>query len=103
MVGPHQPGFRGLPRPRLAPEDYGRPGAICSVTTATGDRRPVFADPALAAAVVDVLRARAAATGVPVYAYCIMPDHVHLVLAPSPACDIPTFVGQLKDLAQRAA
>ena len=31
-----------------------------------------------------------------------MPDHVHLVLGPSEACDIVTFVGQFKNLAQRA-
>jgi REP element-mobilizing transposase RayT len=32
-----------------------------------------------------------------------MPDHVHLVLAPAAACDGVTFVGQFKNLAQRAA
>ena len=33
----------------------------------------------------------------------LMPDHVHLVLGPSEDCDIITFVGQFKNLAQRAA
>jgi REP element-mobilizing transposase RayT len=42
-------------------------------------------------------------TGVAVYAYCVMPDHVHLVIEPSPDCDLVTFVGQFKNLAQRAA
>jgi transposase IS200 family protein len=32
-----------------------------------------------------------------------MPDHVHLVLGSSPTCDIVTFVGQFKNLAQRKA
>ncbi|MBI2907501.1 MAG: transposase [Chloroflexi bacterium] len=32
-----------------------------------------------------------------------MPDHVHIVLGPSETCDIITFVGQFKNLAQRAA
>ena len=32
-----------------------------------------------------------------------MPDHVHLLLEPSEVCDIITFVGQFKNLAQRAA
>jgi REP element-mobilizing transposase RayT len=31
-----------------------------------------------------------------------MPDHVHLVVSPSAECDIITFVGQFKNLAQRA-
>ena len=63
----------------------------------------MFGDPAVAAAAVEVLRERAAAAAVPVYGYCVMPDHVHLVLGPSPSCDIVTFVGQFKNLAQRAA
>lgn len=37
-----------------------------------------------------------------VAAYCVMPDHVHLVLEPAPGCDVITFVGQFKNLAQRA-
>jgi REP element-mobilizing transposase RayT len=32
-----------------------------------------------------------------------MPDHVHLILGASPSCDIVTFVGQFKNLAQREA
>ena len=38
----------------------------------------------------------------PIYAFCVMPDHVHLVVGPS-RCDIVTFVAQFKNLAQRAA
>ena len=30
-----------------------------------------------------------------------MPDHVHLILGVSPTCAIVTFVGQVKNLAQR--
>lgn len=82
---------------------YARAGSICSVTAAVLDRRPVFSNPAVAAAVVDVLKAHAARTGVTVHGYCVMPDHVHLVLSASPTCDLITFVGQFKNLAQRAA
>ena len=77
---------------------------ICSITIAVKGRAPVFACPAVAAAAVDVLRRHAATTGVPVYAWCVMPDHVHLILGASPpTCDIVTFVGQVKNLAQREA
>ena len=62
---------------------------------------PVFACPAVAA--VDVLRRHAAATGVRVYAWCAMPDHVHLILGASPTCDIVSFVGPFQTLAQREA
>jgi REP element-mobilizing transposase RayT len=90
-------------RIRLAPNAYAEVGAICSITVAVKDRTPVFADPTVADAAVDVLRRHAAETGVPVYAWCVMPDHVHLVLGASPTCDMVTFVGQFKNLAQREA
>jgi putative transposase len=88
---------------RLALASYAQPGALCSITIAVRGRRPVFADPSVATAAVKVLREHAGATGVTVYAYCIMPDHVHLLLEPSATHDVITFVGQFKNLAQRAA
>jgi REP element-mobilizing transposase RayT len=72
------------------------------VTVAVRERRPVFGDPGMGSAAVDVLRARASRTGVAVHGYCVMPDHVHLVVSPSATCDIVTFVGQFKNLTQRA-
>ena len=90
-------------RLRLPAEVYDELGMIGSITIAVKGRAPVFACPAVAAAAVDVLRRQAAATGVRVYAWCVMPDHVHLVLGASPTCDIVTFVGQFKNLAQREA
>lgn len=67
------------------------------------ERQPVFADSVLAATAVDILHAHAAKTGAAVYGFCIMPDHVHLVLGPAESCDIVTFVGQFKNLVLRAA
>ena len=90
-------------RIRLAPEAYGVIGSVCSVTIGVKARVRVFAEPRVAAAAVQVLKERAAVTDVPVFGYCVMPDHVHLVLGPSPSCDIVAFVGQFKNLAQRAA
>ena len=90
-------------RIRLGPALYAKAGAICSVTVTTLHRRPVFADGPVARSAVDVLRAHAEQTGVPIYVYCIMPDHRHVVRGPSPSCDSITFIGQFKNLAQRAA
>ena len=90
-------------RIRLAPTVYADIGEICSITIAVKGRMPVFASPAVAAAAGDVLRRHAAVTGVPVYAWCVMPDHVHLLLGASPSGDIVTVVGQFKNLAQREA
>lgn len=63
----------------------------------------IFADPRAAAAAVDILHAHADRTRVAIYGYCVMPDHIHLVLGPSRDCDIINFVGQYKNLLQRAA
>jgi putative transposase len=41
-------------------------------------------------------------TEVPAYAYCVMPDHLHLLLAPSPRCSIVDFVACLKSRLTRA-
>lgn len=90
-------------RIRLDAHLYAELGRICSITIAVQDRRPVFADPVVAGSAVDVLREHARRTAVLIYAYCVMPDHVHLVVEPSAGCDLITFVGQFKNLAQRAA
>jgi len=71
------------------------------VTIGTQRRRAIFADPGAARAATNVRHERARKTGVQVYGYCLMPDHAHLVLGPSPTCDIIAFVGQYKNLAQR--
>ena len=90
-------------RIRLAPTVYADIGEICSITIAVKGRMPVFASPALAAAAGDGLRRHAAVTDVPVDAWCVMPDHVHLLLGASPSGDIVTVVGQFKTLAPREA
>ena len=90
-------------RIRLERTAYSQEGAICSVTITTRGRALVFASAPVASAAVDVLTECASRTHVPVYGYCVMPDHVHLVLGPSSTCDIITFVGQFKNLTQRAA
>ena len=87
-------------RIRLAAEVYADIGVIGLITIAVKGCAPVFACPAVAAAAVDVLRRHAAATGVPVYAWCAMPDRVHLTLGASPTGAPVTFVGQVKNLTQ---
>lgn len=97
--------FRRPPRRprRLSPSAYAAEGAICSLTLAVAGRQRTFANPAVTCAAIKVLREHSAAKATPIYAYCFMPDHVHLLLGPSANCDIVTFVGQFKNLAQRAA
>ena len=94
---------RRYKRIRLPRAEYARVGAICSVTAAVRERRPVFGDERLATIAVEVLRQQAERTAVSVYGYCVMPDHVHLVVGPSATCDIITFVAGYKSVTQREA
>ena len=99
-----EPGARPVrKRLRLDLQLYGQPDRVCSITMAVKGRQPVFEHPQLATAVVKLLEDLAAEHGIPVYAYCVMPDHVHLVVSASASCDILTFVGRFKSLALRAA
>ena len=81
---------------------YRVPGAVFSLTIGTNGRRPVFGDPSAANSAIAVLTRLASQRAVMVYGYCIMPDHIHLVISVPPTYDVPTFVGQFKNLTQRA-
>ena len=101
MVSDTRSNNRFHKRIRLERKLYAQPGTICSVTIGARERHAIFADPKIAGPACDVLHRHAHKTGVPVYVYCLMPDHAHLVLGPSQDCDIIAFVGQFKNLAQR--
>jgi REP element-mobilizing transposase RayT len=87
---------------RLDASAYAQLESICSVTIAVEARRPIFSHPRNAALAVEVLHQLTERYRVRMFGYCVMPDHVHLVLSPSPTCDIVTFVGRFKNLSQRA-
>ena len=86
---------------RLVADRYSEPGRVFSITLCVRDRRPVFNDGVFARHTIDFLRALSTMTGARLYAYCLMPDHVHLLLGPSPAISVPGFVGRWKTLCAR--
>ncbi len=64
---------------RFARHDYvGR--RIYFVTVCTENRRPIFLDTTLAATAVDSLKTLSSSLNILVHAFCVMPDHVHLLL-----------------------
>ncbi len=87
---------------RLARSAYAQPGAVCAVTIAVQGRRPVFDDKRFAKDAVNVLRNLVEHDHVSVFGYCVMPDHVHLVLEPGSESDIVSFVARYKSLVQRS-
>ena len=88
-------------RMRLSPEEYETPGAICSVTLAVKGREKLFASAELAGLAVSVLKDTERSQRAPVHAYCVMPDHVHLVIEASSTCSVSAFVSRFKNDNQR--
>jgi putative transposase len=67
------------------------------VTFCCAGRGPVFGDAERAPWMVEVLRQEATSHGFAVYAYCVMPDHVHvLVMGMGEASDLLMFLKILK-------
>ena len=83
---------------RLPPEVYGVPGRIFSITIGTMPRAPVFADVAFGRACIALLRDVHDNRGLLVYAYCLMPDHVHLLVATVTCKSIVTAIRAWKSM-----
>jgi putative transposase len=69
----------------------------CFVTMCCAARRPVFAIPQNAEWIIDEARREAAAHRIAIYAYCVMPDHFHmLVRGTESTSDLLLFVKVFK-------
>lgn len=88
---------------RLDRDVYAIEGAMCFLTICTEGKTPSFQNDALTRAFIDQLKTDAELNSVPVFAYCFMPDHVHLVIAPGTEKDIVEFVGEYKGRTTRIA
>ena len=65
---------------RLPDAAYAVPGSAWLITIGTAGRIPAFTDPALADAVTSLIETRCTVMGSSLEAYCLMPDHLHLLL-----------------------
>ncbi|HLJ67246.1 MAG TPA: transposase [Chloroflexota bacterium] len=70
---------------RLAPELYAMAGQACFFTVRCWPDSAPFADDTLAAVAVECLLGQQTKSSCQVDVYCVMPDHVHLVV--TPLCD----------------
>ncbi|MCP4668970.1 MAG: transposase [Deltaproteobacteria bacterium] len=66
---------------RLPRGVYEHPNQIFSVTICTTKRRRLFADPIVAREVVNSLKSGPVAQKSEMYAYCLMPDHLHALIS----------------------
>ena len=86
----------GRKRIRLPSEVYCEPGRIFSVTIGTAPRHDVFTDMAFGLGCVDLLRDLTGRMDIRVFAFCLMPDHVHLLLGLGRVSTLAAFVGAWK-------
>jgi putative transposase len=84
---------------RLPPGEY-LGTAISFVTICCEDRIAIFQDPKRCRVAIDSLRRTSQAMQFLVHAFCLMPDHVHLLVEGiSPGSDLVRFVSQWKQQA----
>src|SRR3984893_346773 len=72
----------------------GAPGGAHHVTQRGNRRQAVFFGEEDYATYIGLLAAGCRAAGVAVWAYCLMPNHVHLVLVPSEADGLRAALGE---------
>ena len=83
-------------RIRLAEENY-LGWRACFITLCCHDRLPFFRDAGRATALINHLRGLSAQMAFWVHAYCVMPDHVHILVEGQRAeCNLVRFVQKLK-------
>lgn len=61
--------------------DYGSHEDVFFITICTADKQPYFADPKICKIVIDELEYRRAEKEIKLFCYCIMPDHLHLLVS----------------------
>ena len=86
---------------RLPESIYRETGRLFSVTIGTAPRSPVFADIPFGLECVEHLRKTRETIGTLVYAFCLMPDHVHLLLGIAPKGNLAPVIGSWKSLCSR--
>jgi putative transposase len=85
---------------RLPLHLYAEEGRILLVTATTSPRAPVFADQRFAFSCRDLLLEIADESETDVFAYCLMPDHVHFVLGIG-ELPLPRLMQQWKSLSYK--
>jgi len=88
---------------RLPGAAYADPSAVCSITIVTRERLRFFEDDSLAAACMALLADEPLQGRASIHAYCLMPDHLHLLLSPASGSSLVDFVREFKGLSTRLA
>src|SRR5262249_2595066 len=86
---------------RLRPAAYAEKDRVFSITIGTSPRAPIFQDLEFGRLCVLALKDLRDRTSTGVYAYCFMPDHVHLLLGIPAGTPLTAFVRSFKSLCYR--
>ena len=88
---------------RLKDHDYSVLHAYF-ITICSFNKKPYFVKDDLNESVVSCIKEEAKRTGFLVYVYCLMPDHLHLLLSPpGDGVSVSGFIGGLKSKTTRIA
>jgi putative transposase len=80
---------------RLPSAVYENPAQIFSITICTWQRIPLFNNSTYARALTDTLHKGLFADKTKLYAYCLMPDHLHLLISPKEG-NLPDSISRWK-------
>ena len=67
---------------RLAKQIYSNTNLIFSVTICTKDRKPIFSNQNWSENVLDTMKTVLFSENIECFAYCLMPDHLHMLISP---------------------
>ena len=90
-------------RIRLESRVYKIPDLPCSITICTKNKKDIFLNNRLAQDFIELLKRHSKDNNIPIYAYCVMPNHIHILMSSSKKNDIIGFVRELKSLSTRMA
>lgn len=80
-----------------------RQGLPVSITLCSAKRRPILTGPQISQALQSLISEGAETESIDVIAWCIMPDHIHVLLAPKVGGDVIAWVKTFKGRATVAA
>jgi putative transposase len=89
-------------RIRLPSAAYSESGRAFSITIATTSRRPVFEDHEFGLECIEILADLRRSFSLRIFAFCLMPDHAHLLLSTSGSIQLPQLIGRWKSLCYQA-
>jgi len=89
---------------RLGRELYATAGHVCFFTIGAHARTVPFTSPQLKDVTIAILLAERERMGMELYAYCLMPDHLHILVSPKKqGCCMLAFVDQFKGKSTNAS